>query len=150
MVRKGEVLVYQAEDGLIKVDVRLEDENVWQTQALMADLFQTSTDNISLHLKNIYAEGELDAVSTTEDYSVVRQEGQRQVKRKLKYYNLDAILQLNGRELLIHADRVSHQVAAEKAALEYEKYRGDQKQISRESSLKEIEEDIEHLQGKLC
>jgi hypothetical protein len=94
---KGEVLVYQAEDGLIRVDVRLEDETVWLTQALMADLFQTSTDNISLHLKNIYAESELNEVSTTEDYSVVRQEGQRQVKRKLKHYNLDAIISVGYR-----------------------------------------------------
>jgi len=62
---------------------------------------------------------------------------------------LDAILQLNGRELLNHAGRISHQVAAEKAALEYEKYRDQQQQISRETSLKEIEADIEHLQGKM-
>jgi len=94
---RGEVLVYQAEDGRVKVDVRLENETVWLTQALMADLFQTSTDNISLHLKNIYAEGELNAVSTSEDYSVVRQEGQRQVKRKLKHYNLDAIISVGYR-----------------------------------------------------
>jgi hypothetical protein len=61
---------------------------------------------------------------------------------------LDAILQLNGRELLSHAGHITHQVAIEKAALEYEKYRAEQKQISREISLKEIEVDIEHLQGK--
>jgi len=94
---RGEVLVYQAEDGRVKVDVRLENETVWLTQALMADLFQTSTDNISLHLKNIYAEGELNEASTSEDYSVVRQEGQRQVKRKLKHYNLDAIISVGYR-----------------------------------------------------
>ena len=63
----------------------------------MAELFQTSTDNISLHLKNIYSEGELQETATTEDYSVVRQEGERQVKRKLKHYNLDAIISVGYR-----------------------------------------------------
>lgn len=73
------------------VEVRLEGETVWLSQAQMAELFDTSTDNISLHLKNIYRDGELEESATTEDFSVVRQEGARQVRRKLKHYNLDAI-----------------------------------------------------------
>ena len=80
---KGEIVVYQTHDGQVKLDVRLERETLWMTQSDMAQLFQCSADNISLHLKNIFEEGELDSVSTTEDFSVVRQEGVRQVARKL-------------------------------------------------------------------
>lgn len=79
------------------VQVRLEGETVWLTQAQMAELFGTSTDNISLHLKNVYADNELDEPATTEDFSVVRQEGARQVKRQLKHYNLDAIISVGYR-----------------------------------------------------
>ena len=80
---KGQFLVYQAEDGTLRLDVRLEDETLWMTQADMAQLFQCSTDNISLHLKNIYEDGELEKGATTEKFSVVRQEGKRQVNCKL-------------------------------------------------------------------
>jgi len=70
---------------------------VWLSQAQMAELFETSSDNISLHLKNIYKEQELNESSTAEDFSVVRQEGARQVRRKLKHYNLDAIISVGYR-----------------------------------------------------
>lgn len=93
----SQFIIYQSEDGQTKLDVRFVGETVWLTQALMAELFQTSTDNISLHLKNIYAEGELDENSTAEDFSVVRQEGARAVKRTLKHYNLDAIISIGYR-----------------------------------------------------
>lgn len=93
----SQFIIYQSEDGQIKLDVRFLDETVWLTQVLMAELFQTSTDNVGLHLKNIYAEGELDENSTTEDFSVVRPEGSRQVKRNLKHYNLDAIISVGYR-----------------------------------------------------
>ena len=68
----SQFIIYQTENGETKLDVRFQNETVWLTQQNMADLFQTSTDNISLHLKNIYQEGELDQKATTEDYSVVR------------------------------------------------------------------------------
>jgi len=93
----SQFIIYQSENGETRLDVRFIDETVWLTQASMAELFQTSTDNISLHLKNIYQEGELDEISTTEDYSVVRKEGTRQVKRNLKHYNLDAIISVGYR-----------------------------------------------------
>lgn len=85
------------ESGDQPVQVRLEGETVWLTQAQMAELFDTSTDNISLHLKNIYADEELEEPATTEDFSVVRQEGARQVRRHLKHYNLDAIISVGYR-----------------------------------------------------
>ena len=93
----SQLVIYQTEEGSTKLDVRFQDETVWLTQKLMAELFQTSTDNIGLHLKNIYAEQELDELSTTKDFSVVRQEGNRQVSRNLKHYNLDAIISVGYR-----------------------------------------------------
>lgn len=93
----GEVVVYEAPDGAIRVDVRLERETVWLTQKQMADLFDTSTDNVGLHLKNIFSGGELDERATTEDSSVVRTEGRRTVRRRVKHYNLDAIISVGYR-----------------------------------------------------
>jgi len=84
-------------DGQTNLDVRFQDESVWLTQKMMAELFQTSNDNISLHLKNIYAEAELDKQATAEDFSVVRLEGSRKVNRRLKHYNLDAIISVGYR-----------------------------------------------------
>ncbi len=74
------------------IEVRYRDETIWLTQKLMAKLFATSTDNIGLHLKNIFSEGELDEEATTEDSSVVQTEGKRTVRRAVKFYNLDAII----------------------------------------------------------
>jgi prophage maintenance system killer protein len=93
----GEVLVYEAPGGKMRVDVRLERETVWLSQRQMAELFDTSTDNVGLHLKNIFDEGELVEQATTEDYSVVQTEGQRQVRRRVKHYNLDAIISVGYR-----------------------------------------------------
>ncbi len=94
---KGQFLVYATDDGEIKIDVRLENETMWLTQVDMAKLFQCTADNISLHLKNIFDEGELQPNATTEDFSVVRKEGGRQVKRDLAFYNLDAIISVGYR-----------------------------------------------------
>ena len=88
----GELILYQTEDGQTKLEVRLERETVWLTQNLVAELFQTTKQNVSLHLKNIYEEGELTREATVKDYLTVRQEGSRQVKRSVEFYNLPAIL----------------------------------------------------------
>jgi prophage maintenance system killer protein len=92
-----QIQIYQSEDGQLELQVAFDHETVWLTQAQMAELFDTSTDNISLHLKNIYASQELDEQATVEDFSVVRQEGQRQVQRKLNHYNLDAVISVGYR-----------------------------------------------------
>lgn len=89
--------IYQSDDGQVQLQLRLEQDSLWLTQAQMAELFETSSDNISLHLKNIYQEGELQEQPTTEDFSVVRQEGKRQVQRRIKHYNLDAIISVGYR-----------------------------------------------------
>ncbi len=80
---RGEILVYQTDDGKIKLDVRLERKTIWMSQSDMAKLFQCSGDNISLHLKNTYEERELNQEATTEEFSVVRREGAREVKRQI-------------------------------------------------------------------
>ncbi len=94
---KGEMIVYESEDGGPKLEVRLHNESLWLSQSEMARLFQCSTDNISVHLTNIYREGELSAVATTEEFSVVRREGTRDVQRTLKLHNLDAIISVGYR-----------------------------------------------------
>ena len=91
-IPSSELLFYQAEDGKSRIEVRLEDENVWLTQRLMAELFQTTPQNITLHLRNIFKEGELVEEATCKDYLQVQQEGNRQIKRKQKFYNLEAII----------------------------------------------------------
>lgn len=94
---QGQFLVYATEDGRVKIDVRLEDETVWLTQRHMADLFQTSPQNIGQHLKNIYAEGELLREATCKECLQVRWEGSRKVQRRQDYYNLDAIISVGYR-----------------------------------------------------
>ena len=94
---KGQFLVYEAEDGRIKIDVRLADETVWLSQALIAELFQTSVPNISMHIRNVYEEGELQSEATIKKFLTVRQEGSRAVRRQLDYYNLDVIISVGYR-----------------------------------------------------
>ncbi len=95
--KKGEVIIYQSEDGLTHIDVKLEDETIWLTQQQMTELFQSSRTNIVEHIKNIYSEGELDQNSTCREFRQVRKEGNREVKRNITYYNLDMIISLGYR-----------------------------------------------------
>lgn len=92
IAKNGEILLYTYEGAKEYIDVYFKDETFWLTQSAMAELFDCSSDNISLHLKNIFFEDELDRSATTEEFSVVRQEGNRSVKRSLDFYNLDAII----------------------------------------------------------
>lgn len=95
--QKSHFLIYEAGDGALKIDVRLEDETVWLTQQLMAELFQSSQQNISHHIRAVYEEGELVPEATHKKYLSVRQEGVRQVQRELDYYNLDMIISVGYR-----------------------------------------------------
>ena len=94
---RGQFLVYQAEDGSMKLEVRLEDETVWLTQQLMVELFQTTKQNISQHIQSVYDDGELLPEATVKKYLTVRKEGNRDVKRWLDYYNLDMIISVGYR-----------------------------------------------------
>jgi len=93
----SQFLIYQADNGAIKIDVRFEGDTVWLTQPLMAELFQTTQQNISLHLRNIYEEGELSPAATHKDFLSVQSEGSRAVQRRVAFYNLDAIISVGYR-----------------------------------------------------
>ena len=97
MESESNILIYEGQDGNVRLDVRLQDETVWLTQKMMADLFQTTKQNISLHVKSIYEEGELLSEATVKKYLTVQKEGQRSVKRELDHYNLDMILSVGYR-----------------------------------------------------
>jgi hypothetical protein len=88
----GEIVLYQAEDGKTRIECRFEDENLWLSQALIAELFQVTVPTVNEHLKGIYAEGELQAPATIRKFRIVRQEGAREVNREIEHYNLEAIL----------------------------------------------------------
>src|SRR3990167_1151826 len=93
----GQLLLYQTEDGQTRLEVRLENDSLWLTQAQMADLFQTTPQNITLHLKNIYDSEELTETATCKEYLQVQSEGDRQVSRNRKFYNLQAIISVGYR-----------------------------------------------------
>lgn len=91
-INSSQFLIYKTPSWEIKIDVRFDNETVWLNQKTMAKLFGCSIDNISLHLKNIYEEWELNKKATVEDFSIVQKEGNREVSRKIDFYNLDAII----------------------------------------------------------
>ncbi len=95
--QKGNIIIYQSNNGIDKIDVRLEDENVWLSQQQMAELYQSSRTNVVEHIKNIYDEGELDKNSTCRNFRQVRLEGNRKVQREMPFYNLDMIISLGYR-----------------------------------------------------
>ena len=96
-MKEDKIVIYQTEDGQTQIDVRLENETVWLTQAQMVELFQTTKQNVSLHLNNLYKEGELKKEGTVKEYLTVQQEGKRKVSRIVKYYDLDVIISIGYR-----------------------------------------------------
>ncbi|MST50983.1 virulence RhuM family protein [Clostridiales Family XIII bacterium WCA-MUC-591-APC-3H] len=94
---KGQIIIYQTDDGKTNIDVLLEDETVWLTQRQLVELYQSSKANISEHIRNIYDEGELDHESTVRKFRTVQNEGGRTVSREMTYYNLDMIISLGYR-----------------------------------------------------
>ena len=112
---KAEIIIYREEQNNtdFQIEVRVEDETVWLTQTQMAELFEATKQNISLHIRNVFKEGELDENSTVKEYLTVQSEGGRQVKRKVLYYNLDVIISvgyrvksLRGTQFRIWANKV--------------------------------------------
>ena len=98
----NKIVIYQTEDGQTQIDVRLENETVWLTQAQMAELFEKTPQNITMHIRNAYDEGELDKGSTCKEYLQVQTEGKRTVKRLQKFYDLDVIISVGYR---VHSKR---------------------------------------------
>lgn len=97
MKENNGIIIYQDEDGVTKVSVRFSDEDVWLTQNQLAEIYDTTQENISMHIKNIYDDKELDENRTYKKFLLVRQEGNRQVKRNIDHYNLDVIIALGYR-----------------------------------------------------
>ena len=95
--KNNDIVIYQTEDGITQIEVRLENENVWLKQQQMADLYQTSRTNVVEHIKHIYEEQELNEISTCRNFRQVRTEGIRQVEREIPFYNLDMIISLGYR-----------------------------------------------------
>jgi len=91
-IQDNQITFYQSPDGSVNIEVLFSEENIWLPQKKMAELFDCSSDNISLHLKNIYQENEIDKESTIEEFSVVQKEGGREVSRKVTFYSLEAII----------------------------------------------------------
>ena len=101
----SEIIMYESEDGATKLAVQLDGETVWLTQAQIAELFGVNPQAITRHLKNIYEEGELDALSTCSKMEQVRHEGSRRVARIVKTYNLDAVISVGYR---VNSKRATH------------------------------------------
>ena len=134
MSTRNHIEIYQAEDGQPRIEMRLDRDTLWLSQLQMAELFEKDSDTIGLHLRNIYAEGELDEMATTEESSVVRQEGKRQVRRTIQLYSLDAVISVGYRansrkgtqfriwatqrlrELLVHGYTINQQRFEQNAA----------------------------------
>ena len=107
------IIIYQTNDGSINLEVKMDKDTVWLTQAQMVELFQTTKQNVSLHVNNIYKECELEEKSTVKEYLTVQNEGKRSVRRMVKYYNLDVIISVGyrvksqrGTQFRIWANRV--------------------------------------------
>lgn len=96
-MNKGEVIIYQTSDGETQLDIKFENETVWLSQAQLIELFQSTKQNISLNINNVFKEGELDKNATVKEYLTVRQEGERTVKRNIEHYNLDVIISVGYR-----------------------------------------------------
>ena len=112
-IYKGEIILYQPDDKSTQLEVRIDEETVWLTQAQMVELFSSTKQNISLHINNIFKEGELIPVSTVKEYLTVQLEGLRRVQRKITFYNLDVIISVGyrvkskrGTQFRIWANRV--------------------------------------------
>ncbi len=96
-MEENKIIIYQTEDGHTRIDVRLENDTVWLTQAQMADLFQKTPQNITMHIRNAFKEGELDEQATCKEFLQVQTEGARVVRRKVKFYDLDVIISVGYR-----------------------------------------------------
>lgn len=101
----SEIVIYQSDDGHIRLETRLENETLWMTQSQMAELFQTTVANVNIHIKNILDEGELTEAATIKDFLIVRLEGQREVQRNIAHYNLDMVISVGYRVKSVIATR---------------------------------------------
>ena len=146
---KNEIIVYQPEGGEFHIEVRVENETVWLTQAQMAELFATSRTNIVEHIGHIYEENELDQASTCRKFRQVQQEGSRRVNRQIPFYNLDMILSLGYRVKSAVATkfrRWANQVLKEHL---FRGYSVNQRLISHENKLEKLDSRVIYLEKQV-
>ncbi len=143
-MEKAEIVIYKDElnQSDFQIEVRLEDDTVWLNQIQMAELFEATKQNISLHIRNVYKEGELDEKSTVKEYLTVQDEGGRQVRRKVLYYNLDVIISvgyrvksLRGTQFRIWANKILKDYLLKGHVVNYR--------------LGRIEEEVHHIKGRM-
>lgn len=132
MDNRGEIIIYQTEDGLTKINVNLQNETVWLSLEQMAELFQRDKSTISRHIKNIFIEGELVRESTVANFATVQNEGDRQVERNIEYYNLDVIISVGyrvksfrGTQFRIWANSVLKEYIIKGFAMDDERLKGN-------------------------
>lgn len=132
MQNKGEIVIYQTEDGITKLSVNLQDETVWLSLEQMAELFQRDKSTISRHIKNVFGEGELLQASTVANFATVQKEGGREVVRNIEYYNLDVIISvgyrvksIRGTQFRIWASSVLKEYIKKGFALDDERLKGN-------------------------
>jgi len=141
---KGEIILYKTPKGETEIDVKLEEETVWLNQAQMVQLFQTTKQNVSLHINNIYKEGELNRNSTVKDYLTVQKEGKRAISREIEHYNLDVIISVGYR---VKSERgTQFRIWANKVLKDYliKGYALNEKKLKEQTSrIKELEKTLD-------
>ncbi len=141
---KGEIVLFKTPEGDTQIDVKLEEETVWLNQTQMVQLFQTTKQNVSLHLNNIYKERELDRNSTVKKYLTVQKEGKRAVTREIEHYNLDVIISVGYR---VKSERgTQFRIWANKVLKEYlvKGYALNEKKLKEQTSrIKELEKTLD-------
>ena len=147
---ESEIFIYQSAEEANEIQVRLESDTIWLSQKQMAELFEKDTDTIGLHLKNIFQTGELDEKSTTEEYSVVQKEGNRNVKRSIKHFNLDAIISVGYRVNSVRGTQF--RIWANKVLREYlvKGYAVNQEVLERKNEkLKQLQETVRIIRNSI-
>lgn len=144
-----DILLYQSPDGQIRLDVQLNHETVWLTQAQMAQLFNKNPDTVGLHIRNIFSTGELEPKATTEDYSVVRQEGKRRVGRTITHYNLEVVIavgyrvnSLQGTRFRQWATQILRDYLVQGYALNERRLRESQRQLADLKRLVQLQSEV--------
>ena len=152
---QGEIILYQP-DETVRLEVRLEDDTVWLTQAQMAELFQTTKNNITLHIGNVYKEKELSTISTSKESLLVQTEGNRQVTRKRNLYNLDVIISvgyrvksLRGTQFRQWANKVIKDHLLHGYSINYQMRQLEQKIDNQKTELQEIRNVLNTHQEKI-
>ena len=149
-MNESSIQIYRLDNGATEIDVKLDQDTIWLSQKQIAELFDKDSDTIGLHLKNIYSTGELEEFSTTEDYSVVQKEGTRNVRRRIKHYNLDAIISVGYRVNSIRGTQF--RIWANKILKEYliQGYSINERALKRQSEqLSELQKTIKILSSAI-